>query len=136
MDVLELRKCKESVTNFGMHLLFAKPALTPWAIKGSMIQAWKAWQSSSRAWVTVIGSHGGGERQGRGILRSAALRYKCRVNMMEDTRPCVTWQSYISGKVTQGLKETFSDVCCVGEDIGSISKKGANRVLSFWKCKC
>lgn len=42
MDVLELRKFKESVTNFGMHSPFVKQILISWAIKNRVIpQDWK-----------------------------------------------------------------------------------------------
>ena len=42
LDVLDLRKFKESVTNFGMHLPFVKQILTSWAIKNRIIlQDWK-----------------------------------------------------------------------------------------------
>ena len=36
-DVLELRKFKQSVTKFGMHLPFVKQILTSWAIKNRKI---------------------------------------------------------------------------------------------------
>ena len=42
MDVLDLRKFKESVTSFGMHSTFVKQILTSWAIKNRIIpQDWK-----------------------------------------------------------------------------------------------
>ena len=42
MDVLDLRKFKESVTNFGMHFQFVKQIPTSWAIKNRIIpQDWK-----------------------------------------------------------------------------------------------
>ena len=42
MGLLELRKSKESVTNFGMHLPSVKQILTSWTIKNRLIpQDWK-----------------------------------------------------------------------------------------------
>lgn len=42
MDMLELRKFKQSVTNFGMHSPFVKEILTSRAIKNRIIpQEWK-----------------------------------------------------------------------------------------------
>ena len=42
MGLLELRKSKESVTTFGMHLPTVKQILTSWAIKNRIIpQDWK-----------------------------------------------------------------------------------------------
>lgn len=42
MDVLELRKFEESVTNFRMHSPFEQQILTSWTIKYIIIrQAWK-----------------------------------------------------------------------------------------------
>lgn len=42
MDVLELSTFKESVTNFGMLLLFVKQVLTFWGIQNRiMSQDWK-----------------------------------------------------------------------------------------------
>jgi hypothetical protein len=42
MDVLELRKFKENVTNFGMHSSFVKKFLTSWAIDNRIVpQDWK-----------------------------------------------------------------------------------------------
>ena len=42
VDLLELRKSKESVTNFGMHLPSVKQILTSWTIKNRLIpQDWK-----------------------------------------------------------------------------------------------
>jgi hypothetical protein len=42
LDVLGLRKFKESTTNFGMHSPFIKQILTYWATKNRIIpQDWK-----------------------------------------------------------------------------------------------
>ena len=42
MNVLDLRKFKETVTNYGMHSPFVKQILTSWTIKKRIIpQDWK-----------------------------------------------------------------------------------------------
>ena len=47
MGLLELRKSKESVTNFGMHLPTVKQILTSWAIKNRIIP--QDWEDMARA---------------------------------------------------------------------------------------
>nr|CDQ07277.1 Bm11540 [Brugia malayi] len=47
VEVLDLRKFKESVTNFGMHSPFVKQMLTSWSIKSRVIP--KDWEDMAKA---------------------------------------------------------------------------------------